>query len=64
MDFIQPLLIVLVLLVLTVPGIYMVYKWVHVWETEEKHNNKLDDLQRQINNLKRELEEMKRKQHE
>ena len=62
MDFTIILLRILVILVLVVPGGYMVYRWVLVWEQEEKTNTKLDDLQRQIDDLKRELEEIKQKQ--
>ena len=59
MELIQPILMVLVLLILILPGVYMVYRWVLVWEMEKNHENKLDDMQRQINDLKRELEKMK-----
>ena len=62
MELIIPILMVLVLLILILPGVYTVYRWVLVWEMKKKHENKLDGMQRQINDLKRELEEMKGKE--
>ena len=59
MELIQPILMVLVLLIVILPGVYMVYRWVLVWEMEKNHENKLDDMQHQINDMKRELEKMK-----